>query len=52
MDKALQTMIDNMPEKTGKPLTEWKRILKAIHFFLTQRGQVSNLSVQDSVLLL
>ena len=27
MDKALQTMIDNMPEKTGKSLEEWKRIL-------------------------
>jgi predicted transport protein len=28
MDKALKTMIDNMPEKTGKPLKEWKQILK------------------------
>ncbi len=28
MDKALQTMIDNMPEKTGKSLEEWKIILK------------------------
>ena len=28
MEKALQTMIDNMPEKTGKSLTEWKSILK------------------------
>jgi predicted transport protein len=27
MDKALQTMIDNMPEKTGKSLEEWKGIL-------------------------
>lgn len=27
MDKALQTMIDNMPEKTGKSLEEWKEIL-------------------------
>ncbi len=27
MDKALQTMIDNMPEKTGKSLQEWKEIL-------------------------
>ncbi|MCF6359982.1 MAG: DUF4287 domain-containing protein [Cyclobacteriaceae bacterium] len=27
MDKALQTMIDNMPEKTGKSLEEWKIIL-------------------------
>lgn len=28
MDKALQTMINNMPEKTGKSLDEWKTILK------------------------
>jgi len=28
MDKALQTMISNMPEKTGKSLDEWKSILK------------------------
>lgn len=28
MDKALQTMINNMPEKTGKSLEEWKTILK------------------------
>lgn len=27
MDKALQTMIANMPEKTGKSLEEWKVIL-------------------------
>jgi hypothetical protein len=29
VDKALQTMIDNMPEKTGKTLEEWIQILKA-----------------------
>jgi len=28
MEKVLQTMIDNMPEKTGKSLNEWKTILK------------------------
>ncbi len=28
MDKALKTMIDNMPEKTGKALEEWLEILK------------------------
>lgn len=28
MDKALQTMIANMPEKTGKSLEEWIEILK------------------------
>ncbi|WAC03007.1 DUF4287 domain-containing protein [Lacinutrix neustonica] len=32
MDKALQTMIDNMPEKTGKSLTEWKSLLKSKTF--------------------
>jgi hypothetical protein len=28
MDKALQTMINNMPDKTGKSLEEWIEILK------------------------
>ncbi len=32
MDKALQTMIDNMPEKTGKSLGEWKALMKAKTF--------------------
>jgi hypothetical protein len=32
MDKALQTMIDNMSEKTGKSLDEWKTILKGKSF--------------------
>ncbi len=32
MDKALQTMIDNMPEKTGKSLSEWKTLLKSNSF--------------------
>lgn len=32
MNKALQTMIDNMPEKTGKSLAEWKSLLKAMTF--------------------
>lgn len=32
MDKALQTMINNMPEKTGKSLDEWKAILKQHNF--------------------
>ncbi len=27
MDKALQTMINNMPEKTGKSLDQWKTLL-------------------------
>ncbi|MBC2846037.1 DUF4287 domain-containing protein [Winogradskyella flava] len=32
MNDALQTMINNMPEKTGKSLEEWKHILKAKAF--------------------
>ncbi|WP_297693294.1 DUF4287 domain-containing protein [uncultured Eudoraea sp.] len=32
MDKALQTMIANMPEKTGKSLDEWVKILKEKSF--------------------
>ncbi len=32
MDKALQTMINNIPEKTGKSLQEWIKILKTKNF--------------------
>ena len=32
MDKALQTMINNMPEKTGKSLEEWLKILAKENF--------------------
>jgi len=32
MDQALQTMISNMPEKTGKSLEEWTTILKTKNF--------------------
>lgn len=32
MDKALQTMINNMPEKTGKSLSEWKNLLRTKSF--------------------
>jgi len=32
MEKALQTMISNMPAKTGKSLEEWKIILKKQSF--------------------
>lgn len=32
MDAALKTMIDNMPEKTGKSLDEWKKVLKEKSF--------------------
>ena len=38
MDKALQTMIDNMPEKTGKSLSEWKTILKEKSFVKHSEG--------------
>ena len=38
MDKALQTMIDNMPEKTGKSLDEWKVILKEQSFSKHSEG--------------
>ena len=47
MDKALQTMINNMPEKTGKSLEEWKKILleksftkhgEAVKFLKTEYG--------------
>lgn len=50
MDKALQTMIDNMPEKTGKSLNEWKSLLKTLSFskhseavnFLKKEHQVTH----------
>jgi hypothetical protein len=32
MDKALQTMINNIPEKTGKDLNQWIKILKEQNF--------------------
>ncbi|TVZ15441.1 DUF4287 domain-containing protein [Maribacter sp. MAR_2009_72] len=38
MEKALQTMIDNMPEKTGKSLNEWKTILKKKSFAKHSEG--------------
>ena len=38
MNKALQTMIDNMPEKTGKSLEEWKKILKEKSFVKHSEG--------------
>ena len=38
MDKALQTMIDNMPEKTGKSLDEWKKILREKSFTKHSEG--------------
>jgi len=38
MDKALQTMIDNMPEKTGKSLDEWKLLLSEKSFSKHSEG--------------
>ena len=38
MEKALKTMIDNMPEKTGKSLDEWKIILKVKSFAKHSEG--------------
>ncbi|WP_019028184.1 DUF4287 domain-containing protein [Colwellia piezophila] len=32
MDKALQTMINNIPDKTGKQLAEWLKILNEANF--------------------
>lgn len=32
MEKALETMIANMPEKTGRSLEEWKKLLKTKSF--------------------
>jgi len=32
MDPALKTMINNMPEKTGKSIDEWKQLLKTKEF--------------------
>lgn len=32
MDKALKTMIDNMPAKTGRSLKEWKKLLDSKSF--------------------
>jgi len=50
MSNALQTMIDNMPEKTGKSLNEWKKLLSNKSFakhseavnFLKNEHQVSH----------
>ncbi|MDT7833128.1 DUF4287 domain-containing protein [Flavobacteriaceae bacterium S356] len=40
MDKALQTMINNMPEKTGKSLEVWTALLKEQAF--EKHGQAVN----------
>jgi hypothetical protein len=38
MDSQLQTMIDNMPAKTGKSLDEWKAVLKEQSFTKHSEG--------------
>lgn len=48
MDKALQTMIDNMPGKTGKSLEEWKIILKEKSFAKYGEG-VKYLKIEHKV---
>lgn len=48
MDKALQTMINNMPAKTGKSLEEWKLILKEKEFSKHSEG-VNFLKMQHNV---
>ncbi len=40
MEPALQTMINNMPEKTGKSLEEWKKLLKSKSF--AKHGEALN----------
>ena len=37
-DEALKTMIANMPEKTGKKLDEWQKILKRVPFTKHSEG--------------
>jgi len=41
IDPQLQTMIDNMPEKTGKSLTEWCQVVSAAG--LEKHGEVMKL---------
>jgi len=48
MEKALQTMIDNMPEKTGKSLEEWKKIL-AVKAFTKHSDGVKFLKTEHGV---
>jgi len=50
MNEALKTMVDNMPDKTGRSLEEWKKMLRAKHFvkhseavkFLKQEHEVTH----------
>lgn len=40
MDQALQTMIDNLPAKTGKSLTEWIELVNSQNF--SKHGEIMN----------
>lgn len=48
MDQALKTMIDNMPEKTGKSLEEWKELL-AVKAFAKHGEAVKYLKTEHGV---
>ena len=48
MDKALKTMIDNMPEKTGKSLDQWIKLLKE-HSFQKHSEAVKYLKTEHGV---
>ena len=48
MDKALQTMIDNMLEKTGKSLADWKKMLGK-HSFSKHSEAVNYLKKEHGV---
>lgn len=48
MESQLQTMIDNMLEKTGKSLEEWKKLLKAKNF--EKHGQAVAFLKKNTVL--
>jgi len=48
MDPALKTMVENMPEKTGKSLDEWKKLLKTKSFEKHSEG-VNYLKSEHSV---
>jgi len=45
MEKVLQTMIENMPAKTGKSLEEWKNILSTEEF--TKHSEAVNFLKND-----
>ncbi len=48
MDKALQTMINNMPSKTGKSIDEWKALLSKKSFVKHSEG-VNYLKTEHNV---